>query len=344
MRPVFVYGALLLVSLVLAWVQWTGEPQVDRGEKVVALAGEREGLERIEWTRDDGSLTRLLPRTDEHGAYLWIETVTVETRRSKPPKVEGSDGGAPAEPLPTVEEKVEKKAAFKASTKGDEVLAAWSPFLALRKLSAVEPAKLAEIGLDAPKETIRVTRRGKETVFQVGGEAYGTKNRYLRNEATGEVFLVEENIVKDLQHARTRLADRSLWSLETPKIERVVVSDGSRSLELVQKNPDDAEKAYWARAGAESKDEQVQTWMDRLLKLRGVSYVDPQGEEAPKELVARLNLSLQPAGKGKAETLELLEDTSSGEFYARGSHVRGLLKMLKVPTRTAVEEAGPLFK
>ena len=210
MRPALIYGALLLLSLLAAWVQWTSDPTPDSGDKVVLLAGDLDSLERIEWKAEDGSAV-LTRKSDEHGDYLWIESLSVETRRIKPPPVEKEEGdeaapgdeaaeAPPADPAvdPIVnEERIERRSAFKGSSKGDEVLAAFSPLMALRKLEASDPAKLAEIGLDAPKGTITIVRRGKETVLSVGGEAYGTKNRYLRNEETGEVFLVEETMVKD---------------------------------------------------------------------------------------------------------------------------------------------------
>lgn len=353
MRPAIIYGALLLLSLLAAWVQWTSDPVVDSGDQVVLLAGDLDTLERIEWKGEDGN-TVLTRKSDEHGDYLWIDALSIETRKIKPPptpKVEGegepaAEDAPPSDPAvdPIVnEEKIERTSAFKGSEKGDEVLAAFSPLMALRKLDASDPAKLAEIGLDAPKGTITVVRRGKSTVLSVGGEAYGTKHRYLRNDETGEVFLVEENRVKDLQHARTRLADRSLWSLATPAIGSVVLTVGEKSLELSQKNPDDEAKTFWARAGMDSRDEEATAWMDKLLKLRGVSYVDPSADDAPKELAPRLTVELRPAGKGKSEILEVLEDSATGEFYGRSPHTRGLLKMLKAPTRGAVEDVGPLL-
>ncbi|MCK6505593.1 DUF4340 domain-containing protein [Myxococcota bacterium] len=340
MRQVIIYGVLLALALGGAWARWTMEPEGEGGDKVVLLAGEVEQIDSIEWKGEDGQalLTR---KTDDHGAYLWVQTVKVEERKS-PPTPPGEE--PPLEPLAELTEKVEKKDVFKAGEKGDELLASFSPLLAIRRLDAVDPAKLAEIGLDAPKESLVVTRKGQAVTLVIGGEAYGTKDRYVRNEATGEIFLLDDQLLKSLEFAKTRLPDRDLWSLERPALASATLSDGSKSVEAVQKNPDDEAKVTWARAGSEAPDEQLATWMDKALKLKGTSYVDPEATDGPKDLQLRFRLTLTPTGKGKPETLEVLQDGAEGDYYGRSEHTRGLIKLLRAPTRDLVEDLPALVQ
>ena len=340
MRPVIVYATLLVLSLIAAWMRWTAEPSGEGEDKVVLLAGEVEQLESIAWKGKDAEalLTR---KTDDHGAYLWVSTTKWEERKAPP----SPPGEEPAlQPLPVVTERIERQDVFKASEKGDELLASFSPLHAIRRLEAVDATKLTEIGLDAPEETLVVTRKGKATTLVIGGEAYGTKDRYVRNEETKEVFLIDDQLLKSLEFAKTRLPDRDLWSLERPAIASARISDGSRTLEVAQKNPDDEAKATWARAGSEAADEQLATWMDRALKLKGTSYVDPQAEDGPKDLQPRFSLTLVPAGKGLPETLEVLQDGAEGDYYGRSEHTRGLLKLLRAPTRETVEDVPALLQ
>lgn len=340
MRQVIIYGALLALSLGGAWARWTMEPTGEGEDKVVLLAGEVEQLDSIEW-KGEGGQALLTRKTDDHGAYLWVQTVKVEERKAPvtPPGEE-----PPLEPLAELTEKVEKKDVFKAGDKGDELLASFSPLHAIRRLDAVDPAKLTEIGLDAPKETLVVTRKGQAVTLSIGGEAYGTKDRYVRNEATGEIFLLDDQLLKNIEFAKTRLPDRDLWSLDRPAITSATVTAGDKSLQAVQKNPDDEAKATWARADAGAGDEQLATWMDKALKLKGTSTVDPEAADGPKDLQLRLSLTLTPSGKARPETLQILQEGPDGDYYGRSEHTRGTLKLLRAPTRELIEDAAALVQ
>lgn len=344
MRQVIIYGVLLALALGGAWARWTMEPTGEGEDKVVLLAGEVEQLESIEWKGEDAQAV-LTRKTDEHGAYVWVQTVKVEERKT-PPAAPGE------EPLvePVAElaeaaltERVEKKDVFKAGDKGDELLASFSPLHAIRRLDNVDPAKLTEIGLDAPKETLVVTRRGQAVTLSIGGEAYGTKDRYVRNEVTGEIFLLDDQLLKNIEFAKTRLPDRDLWSLERPGIASATLAAGEKSVQAEQRNPDDEAKATWARAGVEAADEQLATWMDKALKLKGTSYVDPESEDGPKDLQLRFSLTLTPAGKDKPETLQVFQDGPEGDYYGRSEHTRGTLKLLRAPTRELIEDVAALL-
>lgn len=347
MRQVIVYATLLVALLLAAWVRWTAEPTPDAAGKVVLLAGDADQLDTIVWKGEDAEAT-VTRKTDDHGTYLWVEHSKWDERKLEgPPEVEADEDGSLGEAaveLPLATEKLERRTVFKASEKGDELLADFSPLYALRKLDSVDEDKLVEIGLDAPEETLVVTRKGKETTLLIGGEAYGTKDRYVREEASGAIYLVDDQVLKTLQYAKTRLPDRSLWSLGRADIATAVVLRGDAQLELTQKNADDDKKATWVRVGSDVEDEQLTTWVDKALKLKGTSYVDMDDEDAPTDLQARFSLKLVPSGKGLPETLEVLQDGDDGDFYGRSEHTRGLLKLLRAPTRAVVDDVDALVE
>lgn len=351
MRQVIIYATLLVALLLGAWFRWTAAPVPDANGKVVLLAGDADQIDSIIWKGEDAQAT-LTRKTDDHGSYLWVSTTKWEKRKlpTKPPVTDPS-ADAPDQPVSPAEpatERIERKSVFKASEKGDKLLADLSPLYALRKLDQLDDAKLAEIGLDAPKESLVLTRRGKTTTLSIGGESYGTKDRYVRDEGTKTVYLVDDQLLKTLKYAKTRLPDRSLWSLERPDIARVQVSTGTgteaMTVQAVQQNPDDAKKAAWVRADAAEGevDEQLTTWMDKALKLRGTSYVDPEADDGPKDLQPRFSMKLESAGKALPETVEVLQDGDGGDFYGRSEHTRGLLKLLRSPTRAVVDDVSTL--
>ena len=48
--------------------------------------------------------------------------------------------------------------------------------------------------------------------------------------------------------------------------------------------------------------------------------------------------------KAKAETLEVLQDGTDGDYYGRSEHTRGLLRLLRAPTRGVVEDVAGLVE
>lgn len=343
MRQVIIYATLLVVLLCGAYLKWTAEPAPDSEDGVVLLAGEPDDITSVSWKSEDAEVL-LTRKSDDHGDYLWVEHSKWEEQKIEGPTLPVDDAsagsGEEAEELaelPT--EKVERRTVFKASDKGDALLAKLAPLQAIRKLDQVDADKLAEIGLDAPTESLVLTRGGDTVTLEIGGEAYGTKDRYVRHVGTGDIYLVDDQLVKDLEYSRTRLPDRSLWSLETPQIASVTIQHGDASRTLEQRNPDDPKAATWVPAGQEDEDEQVTTWLGKALRLKGTTYVDPAADDGPTDLQERFRMTLSPAAKdAQAETLVVLQDGEDGDWYGRSEHTRGLLKLLKAPTRAVADD------
>jgi len=349
-RSAAVYGGLLALLLAGAWVRWTREPEPDIGDKIVLLQGDKDKIESITWTgeKDKAVIER---KSDAEGDYLWVTYTRQEPKLKKHTgDEEDEDVVEPPTPEPTPDtpteggqEMVETTRAFKAGDAGDKLLDSLSPMLAIRKLDPADITgdKLTTTGLDAPKEILEISRKGRATRLEIGGEVYGTRDRYVRNPATGEIFLVDSETLRPLKYARTRLPDRTLWSLERKDAVTAEVSDSAgRTAEADQKNIDDQGKARWVRATEpDGTDEQFETWMDKALKLKGSSYADPN--EPPQDLQLRFKLALKN-DKGKTETLDVLQEGADGDWWGRSEHTRGLIKLLRGPTSELADDVESL--
>ena len=86
--------------------------------------------------------------------------------------------------------------------------------VAIRSLNA--EIDLATLGLDEPSATLTVTSKGQERLFSIGDEAYGTKDLYVRDDASQEVFLIDDSKLRNLRQARTTLPNRAIFS-RSPK-------------------------------------------------------------------------------------------------------------------------------
>ena len=249
-----------------------------------------------------------------------------------------------AEPEPEPEpERVATVTEFKAGDKGQELLASLSPLLALRKLDGIPEDKREAIGLDGATDSLVVVRKGRTATLTLGGEVYGTRDRYVRHEESGDVYLVDDEVLRPLKYARTRLPDRSLFSFERKKVASgVIASAAGESTELVQRNAADASAAAFRRAASpDAPDEQLETWMDKALKLKGSTYAS--STEPPEGLEPRFSLTLT-AEDGTTETLEVLQQGEDGDWYGRSEHTRGLIKMLSGPTSTLSDDIDSIIE
>lgn len=357
-RSITTHGVILAVLLGLAWMDWTAPPKVDTGDKIVLIQGDARDLEKVHWKGEKEEVT-IERKLDAGGTYYWVTYTKWEEPKKAPtpptPAADGStpatpaaDGSAPAAPAdasapttPAAEpEKVARTQVFKAGDAGDKLIDSLSPLLALRELTDVPTDKMVTLGLDAPKESLEVVRSGRSHVLDLGGEAYGSKDRYARDRDSGAIYLLDDELLRPLKYARTRLPDRALFSLKTDKIDHATISNGLSALEIVQKNAEDKDKATWVRASAPDQDaEQLKTWMDKALQLKSTSYVAP--DEVPTELQTRFKLTLK-AADGHSETIEFQQAGDKGDWYASSEYTRGLVKLLKGPTSALNDDVAAI--
>jgi len=360
-RSVVVYGSLLAALMGASWLEWTSEPEVELDGQVVLLQGAEDGLEKIVWHTKDKDKAVIERRTDAYGAYLWVtytkwtedKPITPLDPDAPPDDVpadeapaDGGDEGEGAEDEPAAPKTyTEETQVFKAGDAGAELVASLSPMLAIRKLDAVDDAKLETIGLTDPQDSLEITRKGRTTVLELGGEVYGTRDRYVREKGSGAIFLVDDEVLRPLKYARTRLPDRELWDFERKDITRVSLGDGGGvSADFEQRNASDESKAYWVPAGAPEdveKDTQLDTWMDKALKMRGTRYADPA--DLPEGLELAFTLSIETSGRDPL-LLTVEKDGEEGDFWASTPYTRGRVKLLRTATETLAGDVSTILE
>ncbi len=356
MRSSAIYGGLLVALLAASWFDYTAEPEIELDGKVVLIAGEVEDLTKVTWSARNQDEAVVVRKKDALGTYYdvqytrWTEVKTPEPPKPPAPEVEDGEQNPdaptaedPAEDKPEDKPEVEPEyettvTNFKAGDKGDELFESLAPLLALRKLDDMTDEKYETTGLDDPKDTLTLERKGKTIKLEVGGEVYGTRDRYVRNPETNEVYLVDDEVLRPLRYARTRLPDRSLWSTETKRIASITIGAADGSIEVLQKNASDPEKATWVRAdAADEADEQLETWVSKALKMKSTAYATDDDDTDGLELLFSLTFT---DDKGQTQTLEVLQDPTNdkADYWGRSEHTRGLVKLLRGHTRQLVDD------
>lgn len=342
MRSSAIYGTLLCALLAGAWLDWTAVPAIELDGKVVLVPGEVEELTRITWSsknKDDVVVER---KDDAMGVYYDV-TYTRWTEDKSPAPEVTPEGEAPAEAPATEPTFTSTTTHFKAGDSGDELFKSMAPLLALRKLTDLTPDKLETTGLQDPQDKLVLERRGKSIALEVGGEVYGTKDRYVRDVASGDVYLVDDEVLRSLRYARTRLPDRTVFSMEEKRVAKVTIGTATGSVEVLHKNALDEEKAAWVRASApETPDEQLQTWLDKAIRLKSTAYAE--AEDDVDGIVLQFSLIVEDE-KGRTETLEVLRkpNDEKADYWARSEHTRGLVKLLRGQTNQLVEDVGAVL-
>lgn len=333
-RAAAISGIVLAVALAGAWVEWTSEEVVDLEGKVVLLQGDADAISAVRWVSEDSeaSIARM---SDPRGSYFWVDY----TRWSKellPAAREGDDTGEPNEEP----ERKATRSAFKSASKADDLMASLSPMVAQRSLDVTDEAKLEAIGLTTPSASIEIVRGGRTQKLAVGGEAYGTRDYYVRHEETGKIYLVDRTLIQPLKYARTRLPDRSLFDVERADLTNVSIAADSRNLSLVHLNADDPTKAAWAdTSAADVPLAQPTTWVDKFLELKGTRYADPETELVGLE--QRFSVTLT---SDKASTLIAVQQVGSdGDWYASSEHTRGLVKLVRSTASSLAEDIDGLL-
>lgn len=329
-RQVIVYGALLALALGGAYRVWTSPSEVDSGQSVTVLSGAAEELERVHYRSDKLDL-RIDMKTDELGRYGWVRAESQAAPDAEPPPADNPH--APPPEAGGVSE-------FKAGKSGAAALEGLMPFRAKRLLDGITDDKLAELGLAEPEATLEIVRAGREPAqYEIGGNVYGGANVYVRETATGKVYVVDAKVIRPLQSGKQTLPDREIVGVETKLIAALSITGGEATAEFEQQNPDDPEAVYWSTAGGSTKNETAAAWIDKALRMRASGYV--QADETPAGLEEVFSFRVRTADR-KSITVAVkrgYDDNGEDLWYATSEHTRGLVKLQRA---LAVEVAADL--
>ncbi len=319
-RSIAVYAFLLAIGSVASYQRYTDDSGPEK-EGVILVDGKREDLKKIVYSSPDIDVT-YETREDGAGKYGWV---TVVDHKHKKALKEG-------DPEPPVETKT---TVFKAGTAADKVVDTFAPLAAMREIAAVDDAKLTSFGLKAPDTSVTVTLGARTTTLDLGGETYGTKDRYARDRGTNKLYIIDDEAFKPLKFAGTRLPERNVFTPKAEQIETISLGAGATTVSWTHKNKDDTAAAFWERDGGEAgkKDETFSNWFDKAFKIKSQTYVQP--DDRPTDLTPVFDLTVTASGK-PSETLRIQK--SGDDYYAQSEFTRGLVKLTKGPTDDAAGE------
>lgn len=312
MREVAVHAVLAVGGLVVAYLVWTDDGESAREEEVTVVDCDAARLSQVSFQGPDRLVT-LERRTVEGAPPMWWITSS-----------RNQDEGDP------VTEQ------FVGSDAVDEYLERIAPLRAKRELGSVADDMLEELELGGEDSTrLALTCAGREHAFEVGGSAYGSGDRYLRASG-GEVFLVEQRIVRDVE-SPTTLMQRDLHRFEGTEVEHLEVQAHDRQVRLLQRNRLDPRSAEWVDASQpDRRNELYGNWLERVERLRVQSYLAPDAtpgsdlegvSAAPTTLATLVYRDEDGDELGRTELVKV-EGGDEPAYYARSEATRSWVRLL----------------
>jgi hypothetical protein len=370
MTRIAVLTVLLTVSMVGSYLTWTAVDGPGDVGDVTIYSATPEDLQKISWSSESLDVV-VERRNDPNGDYHWVTA----TERKKVPVAPDPDGAEQApqdEQAPEDEETPEGEAPdegdaapgevdeepveeepeevptvlettiteFLGGKAAEDLWGQFAPLTAMRELTLSPDFDRSTLGFEESTTSIEVVRRSGPLQLTVGGETWGSKDRYVRRgQAT---YLVDDQTLRNLEYGKTRLMERRLYPLKEEDAERLAVRAGGQHGTFVQQNRDDRAKAFWApESTPDEADENAELWLRKLFALRLTAYEDEAALSSPLETV--LSATIQGDGKSWEITILRSVDAEEEQFYARSTFNRSLVKLTKSQTADAVADLDAIF-
>jgi hypothetical protein len=283
-KPLFLHGALLLVSAGLAYSVWNkDEPAPEKQPGAVDVwSGNQASFSKLSFEGKTRKV-RLESQKDAVG-YYYVTTVDKEEPAATDPHA--GVQGAPMKPAETKEAKKETTR-FISVKAADTLVKSLSPLKAVRAVGKVEVSRNEEFGLDKPDGTLKLTIDGKEHTLVIGGTTPGGSERYARYQNSGEVFAISGDIAQSLMFGDSRLPEHDLHGFKSEEISKLRVQKGAKSRELVRVK--DKNEGWGDAATPGKQDETASNWLSKVGRLRGADFVEkPATMFKPEDAIVRV--------------------------------------------------------
>lgn len=350
---VWIYAALLAVSVVLAWGVWKGEEPASKGDVVLFDPGPG-GVVSIEWDGERNA-ARLEITGSEDDLAVWV--TAGRKKRIVTPVESDDDDSAPAAgieestpaPKPEPEYSEPDLKSFPGSKQAENLVAQLSPLMALRQFEGLGAEDLEAMGLVEPKGHLTLRGAGDASIeLWVGDKAYGSSDTYVREPDGTTAWLVSSKDLGPLRSASSSLRDRDLLGFEpTDAAAASLLAAGGRSLEVTHEGRHDKDNAHWMSADSEEeRDAVADGLMKSVLAMKASTYLkaDEQPAEGTWEAVLDLRFTDEAGAElGQLELVRVVDPEKSREddpiykYFARSHRLRGGFASV---SRSAAEEVG----
>jgi hypothetical protein len=327
--PLLVHGAILGLAVVAAVVVWTRDkkPLTPTQGDVSVWAGRASAVEQITYESKTRKVD-VTAKSDALGRYFvgTLEKLTAH-----------ATSAVDAGPTTRTEEKT--TVGFVSVGPGEKLADALGPLKGLRALGAIGNDRAADFGLADPEATVTIKLAGTAHRLLVGAPTPGGSDRYVREAASGNVYVLRGEPFRTLESADSLLLERELHQWKEAEVTGARLSAGGKTRALVRGGPEG--KRFWADAASpDNNDETLGNWMSKLDRLRPTSFVLGEPEGAAPVLTVEYSAQ-KPLG-----VLEIAK-TRGGEkpeYLVRTEHTRLYGKLAGPAVEQVEQDLGTIVK
>ncbi|HEY0708097.1 MAG TPA: hypothetical protein VGG33_14935 [Polyangia bacterium] len=286
-RSVAIQGALAFVALILAYTTWQRGPELVAGETFI-LDVTKNDLEKVRFEDQEGkgSWSELAKGKDNDGTYVTVRMSGYDNTGV------GLPSGHPGIPLKLPERLV------RGNDSAQRLFDRFSPMRAQRALGVLDPAMSKDLGLDTTKKFLEVTARGIKRRFAIVPAPPGGSDPYVRDLQDNKVYIVNRQILTDMQAASTNLLERKLHNFKVEDMDKMVVIAGDKRREFAASRNDEFPGIRLAPAETPDKpDPTLKNWHDRVFSLFPTEVLGK--DEVPKSGPPVLAIRVEYLARGR---------------------------------------------
>ncbi len=284
-RELFGYGLLLAVSLGGAY--YASLPQADqsKGEEIV-FSPSQNVISQLSFKSKNASLTAT--RREGDGRYLltWVK------------------GEKPAE-------------VYLGNKKFNELLKSFTPFIASRVLTDLPKDQKNDFGLKESEDLLTLTdKSGAVYSLVLGKKGYGGDSRFAEEkDGQKRVMIVDGRGFDSLGRSNVAHFDRDVTSFDPQDATSAELVKAGKTLTVLQKARGSEGALVWTLED-EKPNASLQTWMERVQKLRIINYSEPKEVKPASLLTIRYK-----KGQTELDVVEVLKD--GVRFWAKSTYLGG---------------------
>lgn len=322
MKSLIAHAVLAVGGLGLAYAVWTDDGRGDTRAQVTVWDCDADHVTRVHLDGERYEVT-LERRGEGEDATWWVSHASHSQ--------EDADANE-----------------FTAAERVSDYLEGLGPLRASREVGQLDDETLAEVGLQDAADRLVISCGGKDRTFLMGENAFGSGDRYMRDERGGAVYLADASLVRDLESAQARLMQRKLHTFEWKAVAQLEVEGSGAKKTLLHRNRHDPSQAQWVDAEApDRRNELYGNWLNRLRRLNVVSYLGPDDEPGGD------GVDVQPVGVARffdkrertLEELRLVRTVTDDavEYYARTGATRSWVQLPRSLARQVAHDVRPVL-
>ena len=307
LRQVTVQAVLALGGLGLAYTTWQRSPELLADEVVVLDASKNDLVSARFEDQEKNTWVDLARASDGYGPFVSVRLG---------PQEQTALGKNPAEPAKKTPERL-----VRGSDAAEKLFTSFAPMRASRGLGILTADKLKDLGLDSAKKRITLVLRNGQRTFTIVPAPPGGTDPYLRDDQTGQVYLVPRSFLSDFQSAASLLVERHVHTFRLEEADRLAVTAGATRREYLISQSESS--VFLAPVAAPGKpDSALKTWHDRVFSAWPGEVLGK--DETPVQGTPQVELRIE---------------------YSKRGHTLGFIEIGKAPDVTTTTQGAkpPLF-